>query len=357
MNRPQPNGHTRRLAQRIALAAMVVIGAFLVVLPLTTNLPAKSSATGDMMAAFRPAMTTSALAQSATDQRTMAAMGQQMNTAMMPALAAQLHMTPAQLTAYLAANDPAVAKGLAQFGSILPFFGNLESTMQAQQSNFAQADQIPTGFLAPTTMTWLFVVPGGALILLALFGLARPRVARKMIAATGAIGVVLAIGLLSVSMYGKATAADQMTSAFAPVFSAANVQQARADTNTVTAMATQFAQQTLPGFATALHLTPAQMSALVAQRFPAVAAGASQLPQIVQRMQTATSLIEGNVQNYTQSASIPWSPGSMVLMFWFMMVSALFTVAVAGSALALSVRRHTVARIGSPRRAAGALHN
>src|ERR1019366_3066623 len=224
MNHPQPNGHTRRLAQRIALAATVLAGAFRVFLPLTTNLPAKSSATGDMMAAFRPAMTTSALAQSATDQRTMAAMGQQMNTAMMPALAAQLHMTPAQLTAYLAANDPAVAKGLAQFGSILPFFGNLESTMQAQQSNFQQADQIPTGFLAPTSMTWLFVLPGAALLLLGLFGLVRPRVARPMVAAAGAVGLIVVTGLLTVSMSGKASSADQLTTAFKPVFATQSVQ-------------------------------------------------------------------------------------------------------------------------------------
>src|ERR1022692_734484 len=278
MTRPQPNGHTRRLAQRIALAAMVVIGAFLVVLPLTTNLPAKSSATGDMMAAFRPAMTTSALAQSATDQRTMSAMGQQVTTAMLPALAAQLHMTPAQLTAYMAANDPAVATGLAQLGTIMPFFSNLEATMQAQQSNFQQADQIPTGFLAPTTMTWLFIVPGGVLLVFGLFGLVRPRVARRMVAASGAVGVVLVIGLLSVSMFTKATAADQLTGAFAPVFSAQNVQQARTDTNTVAAMATQFAQQAMPSFATALHMTPAQMSELVATQFPAVATGAAQLP-------------------------------------------------------------------------------
>jgi hypothetical protein len=357
MNKDLTNGHARGFVQRIALVAMVVIGAFLVVLPLATNLPAKSSATGDMMAAFRPSMTSTSLAQSATDQRTMSAMGQQVTTAMLPALAAQLHMTPAQLTAYMAANDPAVANGLAQFGTIMPFFSNLEATMQAQQSNFQQADQIPTGFLAPTTMTWLFIVPGGVLLVFGLFGLVRPRVARRMVAASGAVGVVLVIGLLSVSMFAKATAADQLTGAFAPVFSAQNVQQARTDTNTVAAMATQFAQQAMPSFATALHMTPAQMNELVATRFPAVATGAAQLPQIVQRMEAATSLIEGNVQNYTQSASIPWSPGSMVLMFWFMMVSAVLAIAVAAGALTLTVRRHAIARVGAPRAASGAFRS
>ena len=351
------SGRTRGAVQRIALGAMVVIGAFLIVFPLATNLPGKSSATGDMMTAFRPQMTTTALAQGVTDGQVMAAMGQQMNTEMLPALAGQLHMTPAQLSAYLATNYPAVGKGLAEFGTILPFFGNLNATMQAQQSNFQQADQIPTSYMPPTSMSWLFIVPGGALLLLGLLGLALPRSGRRFIAASGAVGLIVVIGLFSVSMYGKATAADQMTTAFAPVFSATNVQQARADTATVTAMATQFTQQTLPGVAAALHMTPAQMNVFVAQKFPAVAAGMTQLPQIVQRMQTATALIEQNANNYAQSASIPWSPGSMISMFWFMMISALLAIVFAAGALLVTVGRGTVARVPLHRPTAGAIHS
>ncbi len=350
-------GRAHGAVKRIALGAMVVIGAFLIVFPLATNLPGKSSATGDMMTAFRPQMATTALAQGVTDGQVMAAMGQQLNTQMLPALAAQLHMTPTQLSAFLASNYPAVGKGLAEFGTILPFFGNLNATMQAQQSNFQLADQIPTGFMPPTSMTWLFVVPGGVLVLFGLFGLALPRSGRRFIAASGAVGLIVVIGLFSVSMYAKATAADQMTTAFAPVFSAASVQQARADTNTVTAMATQFTSQTLPGVAAALHMTPTQMNLFVAQKFPAVAAGMTQMPLILQRMQTATTLIEQNVSNYNQSASIPWSPGSMVSMFWFMMVSGLLAIAFAAGALLVTVGRGTVARVPVHRPAAGAFHN
>jgi hypothetical protein len=51
MNNDLTNGHARGFVQQMALVAMVMIGAFLVVLPLATNLPAKSSATGDRNAA------------------------------------------------------------------------------------------------------------------------------------------------------------------------------------------------------------------------------------------------------------------------------------------------------------------
>lgn len=349
-------GHTRGLAQRIALGAMVVIGAFLIILPLATNLPGKTAATGNMMTAFRPQMSDAALAQSNADLQTMSAMGGQLSTAMLPALAAQMHMTTAQLSSYIAKTYPAVGKGLAEFGTILPSFASLQSTMQAQQSNFQQADQIPTKSLPPTAMTWLFVLPGAALLLLGLFGIVRPRLGRPMLAAAGAVGLIVVISTLATSMSSKATAADQMTNAFKPVFTTQSAQQARADTTTVTAMATEFSTKALPGIAAALKITPAQLSAMITTQFPAVATGVAQLPQILPRLEASTSLIESNVDNFNQSASIPWSPGSMISMFWFMMVSALLAVAFAAGALLLTVGRGTLAKVGTTRPLAGAVH-
>jgi hypothetical protein len=341
--------------RRVALLTVAVVGAFLIILPLATGLPGKSAASGTMMAAFRPQMSTPALAQGSADEQTMSAMAQQLNAGMIPALAAQMHMTPQQLSAYLASNYPAVAKGMAEFGSILPFFASTQSTMAAQQQNFRQADQIPTGFLAPTTMSVLFIIPGALLLILGLLGLARPRYARRLLAAGGAVGLIMAIGLLAVSMYGKASAADTMTSAFKPIFATQSVQQARADVTTVQAMSTEFTQKALPGLATALHLTPAQLTGMMTQDFPAVAAGVTQMPAIVQRMETATGLIEANVDNFNQSASIPWSPGSMVTMFWFMMVPALLAVGFGLTAFGFT-RRHGALMLPT-QRPHGAVHS
>jgi hypothetical protein len=341
--------------RRAASAIVALVGAFLIVFPLATSLPGKSSATGDMMTAFRPAMSTQALAVAQDDQATMAAMGQQLTSQVLPALAAQMRMTPAQLSAYLASNFPSVGQGLARFDTILAHFGDLQTTMRAQQSNYRQADQIPTGFLPPTSMTWLFVVPGAVLLVLGGLGVYRPRWSGRLLAAGSAVGLGLVVGLLSVSMYAKASAADSMTAAFKPVFAAQSVQQTRADTDTVTAMSTQLAQQALPALATALGETPTQLEVTLAQRFPVVASGLAQMPQIVQRMQAATGLIEADVANYDQSASIPWSPGSMVTMFWLMMVPALLALVAGLGALALTAGRGAAQRVGHGLRP-GALH-
>jgi hypothetical protein len=313
---------------------VAAIGVFLIVLPLATDLPGKSDASATMMSAFRPQMSDTALAQGQTDQQTMTAMAEQLNGEMLPAVAAQLHMTPQQLTEYLAATYPATAKGLATIPSMLPFFDNLRSTMAAQQANFQQADQIPTGFLPPTTMTLWFILPGTLLLLAALLAYYRPARLRAAFAGATVVALLTVVGLLSVSMYSKASAADEMTSAFQPVFAAQSVQQARSYTDTATAMAGEFTTATVPGLAAALHVTPAQLSRTMAQNFPAVATGVAQLPQIMQRMQTATALIESNVDNYDRSASIPWSPGSMVTMFWLMMVPVLLALGIGVGAIA-----------------------
>jgi hypothetical protein len=81
---------------------------------------------------------------------------------------------------------------------------------------------------------------------------------------------------------------------------------------------------------------------MMSKDFPAVASGVAQLPQIVQRMSTATGLIESNVGNYNQSASIPWAPGSMVAMFWFMMVPGLLAFGLGAVALAFTHGRRSL---------------
>lgn len=328
---------------RAASLALAVIGAFLIVLPLATGLPGKSDASGRLMTAFRPAMTTTALAQAAADQQIVTTTAGQLSSTVLPALAAQLHVTPAQLSAQLAAGSPAFAKGMSDLPAISTGFGGLLATMQAQQSNFQQADQIPTGFMAPTSMTWLFVIPGAVLLVLGGLGTVRPSWARRALVAGGALGLVMVIGLISVSMYGKASAADEMNAAFKPVFAPGAVQQTVAWSQEAQAMTTQLTHEVLPDLAAAMHVTPAQLSATLATSYPAVATGLAEMPAIVERMAGSSAVIAANADNYAQTASIPWAPGSMVLMFWFMMAPALVGVVIGVGALAAPGPRVAVA--------------
>jgi hypothetical protein len=346
----------RGIFTRAVLVVVALIGLFLIVLPLATNLPGKSDASGQMMSAFRPQMSDTALAVAADDQKVMVAMGDQLSTKMLPDLAQQLKMTPEQLSAYIGQNFPATAKGMAQFPAMTQFFDNLGSTMRAQQSNFQQADQIPTSFLPPTSMTLLFVLPGALLVIAGLFGLARPARVRAAFAGAAVVSLVTVVGLLSVSMYSKASAADEMTTAFKPIFAAQNVQQAQAYAASAQAMGTDLSTRVLPGIAQSLNVTPQQLAASMQTNYPAVAAGVTLMPQILQRMQSATGLIAAQASNFDMSASIPWSPGSMVTMFWMMMVPALLGLAVGVGGVALVSRRPTAMQPAAPTMR-GALHH
>jgi len=329
------------LVRRIALGAVAVIGAFLVIFPLAIGLPGKSAASGDMMTAFRPQMTDTALAAGSADIATVGAMSKQMQTQMLPDLAAQMHLSQQQMGQFFATSFPAVSTGMQQLPQVMARFGGLHQIMVDQQGNYQQADQIPTPFLPPTTMTLLFVLPGGVLLLIAAFGFYRPARARQLIAGGAIVGVLLGAGLLATSMYGKASAADSMDTAFKPVFAAQAVQQARTDVTTMAAMGDELAGKTLPALASVLKVTPQQLSGMMAAKYPDVAAGVAAMPAIMQRMQTSVSLIEGNVDNYAQTASIPWQPGSMVTVYWYMMVPALLLMAVGAGAL-LATRERTL---------------
>jgi len=341
---PTSNRPRHGTAVRIALGVAGVLGAFLIAFPLAIGLPGKSAASGDLMTAMRPMMTDQALAQGGADQKTVAAMSTELTTRMIPALAAQMGVTPQQLTASFGQNLPAMARGLAEMPTLQARFGALQTLMVQQQSNFRQADQIPTSFMPPTTMTSLFLVPGAILVLIAGFGLLRPRRARQMVAAGGAVAVVMAAGLLATSMYGKASSADDMTAAFRPVFAASAVQQTQALTADARAMSAELTTKALPAFATALHVTPAQLAQTMATSFPAVTAGMQQLPGIVDRMGAAGSLIAAQKDNFDKTAAIPWEPGSMVGVFWSMMAPALIVLAVAAGALLTGSSPATEAR-------------
>jgi hypothetical protein len=118
---------------------------------------------------------------------------------LVPALAAATGMTPEQAGAYVADEFPAMAQMLQALPQVQEDFTNLLGLMQANVTIF---EQVPGGLdhYEPlvTTMqeqrenyesvaslpdfrafTWMFVVPGALLVVLALFGLFRPGSGRN----------------------------------------------------------------------------------------------------------------------------------------------------------------------------------
>ena len=94
-------------------------------------------------------------------------MGTQMQTQMLPALATQLHLTPAQLQALFQQNFPATAAALANLPASL---GNFDKLMATFNDNLKNYNTIKPVSFEP--IVWTMIIGGGALTLLGVAGIA-----------------------------------------------------------------------------------------------------------------------------------------------------------------------------------------
>jgi hypothetical protein len=318
----------------VALAIVFVVGAVMSVGALVIGLPAKTQGVDNLTNAFRPAFRPNALAQTRKDMDTVKAMAAELDTKAIPALAAQLHTSPDQFRASLASGFPAVGAGMRQLPTILPYFDGVVGGLQAQAGNFHLADAIPAKPFPATFVTYLFLLPG--LALAAVAGLALVRPARFRIVALGvaaAVGAVLIVAPLALSVPKKSQAVDGLTNAFRPVFSSEGARTTGAYMDTVQAMADELTGKALPALATQLKITPDQLGQAMAANFPAVATGVNQLGTILPRFQALVSGVEKNTTNFRLADSIPTASTPTTLLHWLFVLPALVLVTTGGAGL------------------------
>lgn len=173
-------GHSlsRTTLSRATLVVSVVTGLVFVGAPWVLSVPAKASAVDDLTAAFDQVFTDEGAASIRADFTVIEKMADQLQTQTVPALMQGLKMDPTQFQAFMVENFPAVADGMAQLDDILPRFAGLVTGIDQNVGNFQQAASIPTAEHATTTLTWWFVLPGIALIILGGAGLLAGTSAR-----------------------------------------------------------------------------------------------------------------------------------------------------------------------------------
>lgn len=150
-------------APRAGAIVALVVGAVLVATPLAMSLPQKAADADQLNANLKPVYTQSLITQSEQALATLGAMGTQMQGEMMPALAAQLKMTPAQLQAYFAGNFPTTTGTLAAMPATMDRFQGLVATFRTHLSDYKTLKPVQ---LAP--IVWVMV--GGAIALVLIGG-------------------------------------------------------------------------------------------------------------------------------------------------------------------------------------------
>jgi hypothetical protein len=309
---------------RVAAGLLVLIGAAFVAVTLAANLfhvgPAFDRLTDD----FRPVMTQKAIQTDRQDIAALTSASAEIQSKMLPALAQQLGMTPAQMSTMMAEQYPAVTAGLTAMPKVTPTFSSLVNTLDEQRPYFKAADEIPTASVPATSVPWSLFAVGLAAVGLGLWVWFRPRGSAVVVTVVGA--ALIAVPLL-LNMPHKASYADTLNKNLKPVYTQSMITGANASLGTLSAMGTEMQQKMQPGLATQLKMTPDELNAYFAQNFPATMAALSQMPQSMGRFQGLVTTFDHRLSDYNTLKPVSFEP-----IVWFMIGGgvALFLLGGAG---------------------------
>lgn len=117
-------------------AAALVVGLLLLVLPMALLLPGKAADADKLNANLKPIYTQALVDNAKGALGTIGAMGTEMGTKMLPALASQLKMSPEQLQSFLSTNFPATAQALQTMPASMERFNGLVNVFDKNLSNY-----------------------------------------------------------------------------------------------------------------------------------------------------------------------------------------------------------------------------
>lgn len=149
-------------ARRFSLVAAGALGILLIAAPLAMSLPQKASDADQLNANLKPLYTQQLVTSAGASLQTLSAMGAQMQTGMMPAMAQHLGMSPTQLTTMLGQNFPSTAKALNTLPSSL---GRFQHMTQVFKDNLGNYNTLKPQEFVP--IVWLMIGAGIALLVVA----------------------------------------------------------------------------------------------------------------------------------------------------------------------------------------------
>jgi hypothetical protein len=257
----------------------------------------------DLTARFKPEMKTSTLAQLQSDFNGLSAAQSQFTNQLVPALATQLSVPPADLSASLQQKFPATFAGLQALPAMGSQFNQTLTTLSKEIPDFNQADSIPTASISPSSIPWALLVVG---VLLIACGVLVRRWWRVGVALV--IGALLVATPLALSLPGKATAADSLQVQMSPLLTAKTVASADQSLATLQTMSTQLQTELLPALAQMLNLPSAQFNTFLASNFPAVGSALSNLPSSVAQFKALVTAMDQSLADQNAISSTQFTP-------------------------------------------------
>jgi uncharacterized membrane protein YphA (DoxX/SURF4 family) len=146
---------------RVWAIVAVVLGAVLLIATFALNLPQKAADADELNENLAQIYTQELIDGATGSLAIVGAMGEEMQTKMLPDLAAALGMSPDELNAFMGQNFPATAAAMQSMPESLPRFEGFVGTFAMNLDNYETIQ--PVSF---TPIIWMMVI-GGILILLA----------------------------------------------------------------------------------------------------------------------------------------------------------------------------------------------
>lgn len=159
----------------------------------------------------------------------------------------------------------------------------------------------------------------------------------------GAVGVVLIAAALAARLFTVAPAFERMTGDFRPEMRATELAQLRQDVNGLAATQSEFTTKVVPQLAAALHVTPQQLGATLAEQFPAVSTGLQKVPEITGQFNGVLTVLDNERARFNRADAIPTKSLPATTVPWALAGTGVLCL---GAALVVSRRRGNALAIG-----------
>jgi hypothetical protein len=282
------------------------VGAVFVVVTFSQKLFSVGPAFEELSDGFRPVMTAEHLATLRADIDALKAVDEEFSSTAVPLFAEALGMTPEEFGAFMGESFPAVATGAASLGEITASFEGIVGLLDQERERFASADAIPTSTLPATTVPWGLLAAGIVLIGLGVWALLRPG--RVIAGVVAALGLILVVAPLAMSLVAKSGDADTMNDNLKPVYTAEMVAGAKDSLAVVGAMGTEMTDAMLPALAEQLGMSPEDVQAFMGENLPAISAGMAMLPDAMAIFTETVDVFDANLENYETINTTAFTP-------------------------------------------------
>jgi hypothetical protein len=317
--------------RKLVATVAVLCGLGLVALPFALSLFERAPAGERVTNRFRSTLSADGLHSLAVNFSTMGAMVDQFIHRASPQLARELHMTGGEYNAFVDRRFPAVAAGVKGIPPLVAFVTPVAAQLEALHPQFESVDSLPFLGLPLSTVPWILLAIGAALIGLGVvLGCTRRR-APLMFAA--ALGVAMIVLPLALSYPRKASDATKVAAVGKVALSPQAAAGAQTANRLIDRTVTQVKTEMIPALAQRLHVSTAAFEHSVATRYPAVAKGLAAWPTIKPGAVELVRRQVASVSDATELNGLDFTP-----LPWFIMGPGIALLLTAGIALTLRSR-------------------